>query len=845
MSLQKSAYGTETGLRKLLNRVPLTSKMVLVTVFIGICLWALLDYIQSARLKKIFYVQMFDRLSEQSMEWRISLDRYIRYHYETALIIVSQKSFSDYVVKQDWRKEGPVEIRYYYESPEWFLTPSVLRTLVRPRYAMLIDPKGRVREIYSRHTDTPAPVLLHPAQLMLIKSQEQSFVTEINSLHYVISSVTLPDDSGKLLATVMLASPVDEEFLNSAIGVLQPGYLIALLNPNEKQRVLVSNDEKELPPGTNLNDLQERFLVTGQHTYNYGAAEYMINLVSFISRAEADKLTNMVISTGRFQRNIIAPAFILTFTIIMILITRRISRLNKRMSDFSRQTLGAQAEVPVKGDKLYLLEKRFERFTEEVLEAREIIKKQAEEKTLKESHGRLLTVLDSLEAVVYVADMKTHEVLFANNYTRKAFGDIEGKICWQTLHINQARQCDFCTNDKLLTPDGKPTGIYTWEFQNTQNGRWYYIKDRAILWVDGRIVRMEIATDITTLKETESALIKEKDLFKTLIEGLPGIFYLFTHKGKLLRWNRNVEDISGYSHEEIANLNAIDYFAERDKPLVAEKIREVFIKGKSSVEANVLTKTGEEIPYLLTGARCLIDNKPCLIGLGLDVTESKKAEDRIMESLREKEILLKEIHHRVKNNMQVISSLLNIQSGKLKGKPEAEVFNECRNRITAMALVHEKLYRTASLGNIDFNDYITSLANSLFAFYGKSTRNISVKVHANGVFLGIDTAIPCGLIINELLSNSLKYAFPDDRRGTIAISLKDTSAGNQWGYELLVSDDGIGLPEGMDIRKTNSLGLQLVTNLTEHQLQGTVELLKNGSTEYRINFKESKYKSRL
>lgn len=845
MSIQGKSYGMETGPRNLFNRVSLTVKMVTVTVVIGICLWAILDYVQSARLKKIFHVQLLDRLSEQSIEWRIRLDRYIRYHYETALIIASQKSFSDYVVSQAWHKEGPVQLKYNNESPEWFLTPSVLRSLVRPRYAMLIDPMGRVREVYSRHADTPAPELLHPAQLMMIKSQEQSFVTEINTLHYVISSVPLPDDCGKLLGTVMLASPIDEEFLDSAIGTLQPGYLIALVDRNKDQKILVSNDEKVLTPGMQLQDLQGRFIVTGEHTYNYGAAEYMINLVSFISREEADKLTHMVISTGRFQRNIIAPVFILTFTVIMIIITRRIGRLNKRMSDFSQQTLGIQTDVPAKGDKLYLLEKRFERLTEEVVEAREIIKKQAEETTLIESHKRLLTVLDSLEAIVYVADMQTHEVLFANNYTRKTVGDIEGKICWQTLQVNQTGPCGFCTNNKLLTPDGKPSGIYTWEFQNTLNGRWYYIKDRAIQWADGRIVRMEIATDITTLKETENDLIKEKDLFKTLIEGLPGIFYLFTDKGKLLRWNRNVEDISGYSHYEIANMNAIDYFAERDKPLVAERIGEVFIKGKSSVEANVLTKTGEEIPYLLTGARCLIDNELCLIGLGLDVTESKKAEDRIMESLREKEILLKEIHHRVKNNMQVISSLLNMQSGKLKGKPEADIFNESRNRITAMALVHEKLYRSASLGKIDFNDYITSLANSLFAFYGKSTRNISVRVHADGVFLGIDTAIPCGLIINELISNALKYAFPNDRHGAIAISLKDTSAGNQWDYELLMSDDGIGLPEGMDIRKIDSLGLQLVTNLAEHQLQGKVELLKNVGAEFRIYFKEPKYKSRL
>lgn len=713
---------THTGsVHNFLNRVPLTLKMVVVTILLGICLWAVMEYIQSARLKKIFYVQLIDKLSEQSMEWRIRLDRYIRFHHETAEIIVSQKAFSDYVNSQSWSRANE-EVRYHAKPPAWLLSPSILRSLVRPRYAMLLDENGRVREIYSRHDDRiSAPELLHPSALWLSKSREQSFVTKIDNLHYVITSEPLHDLHGILQATVMLASPIDEEFLVSAIGILQPGYLMALVDQKEDPTVLISNNHSALPPGTHIHDLGDRFVVTGQDTYNYGAAEYMINLVSLISRTEADKLTDSVISTGRYQRNIIAPAFILTFALIMVYITRRISSLNKRMSDFSRQTLGMKTEELPKGDKLYLLEKRFERLKGEVAEAREIIKKQAEEKTLKESHERLLTVLSGLEAIVYVADMQTHELLFANNYTRKIFGDIEGRICWQTIQSGQSGPCDFCSNEKLLTPAGEPTGVYTWEFQNTFNGRWYYIQDRAIKWVDGRIVRMEIATDMT---------------------------------------------------------------------------------------------------------------------------ERKQSENQVKESLHEKEVLLKEIHHRVKNNMQVISSLLNIQSGKLKGRPEAEVFNESRNRITAMALVHEKLYRSDSLARIEFSDYIKSLVNSLFTFYGKSTRNISVTVHADSIFLGIDTAIPCGLIINELVSNSMKYAFPDDRNGEISIRMEDISSAARWDYELTVSDNGTGIPEDMDIRVTASLGLQLVTNLTEHQLQGTVELLRNGGTEFRIHFMEPKYKNR-
>ncbi|HDH28892.1 MAG TPA: PAS domain-containing protein, partial [Euryarchaeota archaeon] len=119
------------------------------------------------------------------------------------------------------------------------------------------------------------------------------------------------------------------------------------------------------------------------------------------------------------------------------------------------------------------------------------------EEALRKSHEALLTVLDSLDAAVYVADMDSYEILFVNKYLSKIFGDVVGKICWQTLQTDQSGPCSFCTNKKLLNADGEPTGVYLWEFQNTVTGRWYEIRDRAIKWVDGRTVRLEIATDIT------------------------------------------------------------------------------------------------------------------------------------------------------------------------------------------------------------------------------------------------------------------------------------------------------------------------------------------------------------
>ena len=220
----------------------------------------------------------------------------------------------------------------------------------------------------------------------------------------------------------------------------------------------------------------------------------------------------------------------------------------------------------------------------------------------------------------------------------------------------------------------------------------------------------------------------------------------------------------------------------------------------------------------------------------------QKATARTEASLKEKEVLLREIHHRVKNNMQVISSLIRLQSRNVKDEQQIEMLKESQNRIKAMALIHEKLYRSKDLANIDFNDYINNLVNDLFLSYKVSTGKVALKMNIEAVSFGIDTAIPCGLIVNELVSNSLKYAFPEGKDGEIKISLRTLEEGD---IELIVSDNGVSIPKDLDFRNTESLGLRLITNLAEKQLQGKVELNRNEGTKFQIIFKEAKYKERI
>ncbi len=216
-----------------------------------------------------------------------------------------------------------------------------------------------------------------------------------------------------------------------------------------------------------------------------------------------------------------------------------------------------------------------------------------------------------------------------------------------------------------------------------------------------------------------------------------------------------------------------------------------------------------------------------------------RTEEKVRESLQEQKLLLREIHHRVKNNLQIISSLLNLQSQYMEDEETQKVFLESKNRVKSMALIHEKLYRSSSLAHINFEDYVESLVESLIYSYMDVSANIKTKIDLKDIYLNIDTAIPCGLIINELVSNSLKHAFPDSE-GTIKIEMK----GRDGEYLLKVCDNGTGFPLEIDFKNTETLGMQLINSLVI-QLDGSIELLNKKGACFRINIKESRYKKRV
>jgi two-component sensor histidine kinase len=258
----------------------------------------------------------------------------------------------------------------------------------------------------------------------------------------------------------------------------------------------------------------------------------------------------------------------------------------------------------------------------------------------------------------------------------------------------------------------------------------------------------------------------------------------------------------------------------------------VVLTGTTDEELGLKTVAGGAQDYLVKGQ---LDGNMLVRSIRYAI-ERKQAEEKIKAALREKEILIKEVHHRVKNNLQMIYSLLALQSKRLKRGKAATLLRESQNRIRSIALVHERLYRSPDLANINLAEYLQLLAGNLFYSYGADPEKIKLEVDISKVLLDIDTALPCGLIINELVSNSLRHAFPDGRSGTVRIELRPENGDR---IVLTVTDNGVGFPKDRAVGASDTLGLQLVHALSS-QLAGELEISGENGARFKLTFPPSK-----
>ena len=339
--------------------------------------------------------------------------------------------------------------------------------------------------------------------------------------------------------------------------------------------------------------------------------------------------------------------------------------------------------------------------------------------------------------------------------------------------------------------------------------------------------------DIAEFKRTEAALVESEERYRTAIECSNDAITISQGDFRVYA-NQKFLEMFGYERlDEVIGqpIYPVIHPDERDRMAEIDRRRQGGEPAPSRYEFKGVKKDGSSIYVEVSVAGITYRGEPATLNYLRDITERRLAEEQIKTSLKEKEVLLKEVHHRVKNNLQVVSSLLFLQSQTVKDEETRRILEESRNRVKSMAFIHKQLYQSTNVAQIDFSPYVRNLARNLLDSYRTNGKGITLDVHVEDVFLALDTAIPCGLIINELVSNALKHAFLNGAEGHITVDLHRMAGKNV----LIVSDNGVGLPGEIDVLNAETLGLQLVSALAM-QIEGRLELIRDKGTVFKITF---------
>jgi PAS domain S-box-containing protein len=398
----------------------------------------------------------------------------------------------------------------------------------------------------------------------------------------------------------------------------------------------------------------------------------------------------------------------------------------------------------------------------------------------------------------------------------------------QALHDALIQHTEYETEYRVCYPDGTIHWL---------NGRGQGIYSEA----NEPIRMLGVIIDISDRKQAEQTLELQAVITRNMAEG---ICLVRADNGIIVYANPKFEQMFGYDSGELngQHISIVNYASET---MTAEEVNQairsaVLQKGEETYEVHNIKKDGT--PFWCSATTSVLDHPEygrVLVAVQQDISDRKQAQHHLEASLKEKEVLLKEIHHRVKNNLGIVSSLLTMQARRTQDIQSKTILLDSQNRIASIALVHEKLYSSKDFANIDFTQYIRELTVYLFDSYNINLGQIKLTIQVDPVHLDIGTAIPCGLIINELVSNALKYAFPGDRSGEVQVlfrqsePLQDTAHSPT--FTLTVRDDGIGLPHDFNPKQSKTLGMTLVQGLVQ-QLEGTFEINNQHGTEFRFTF---------
>ena len=361
---------------------------------------------------------------------------------------------------------------------------------------------------------------------------------------------------------------------------------------------------------------------------------------------------------------------------------------------------------------------------------------------------------------------------------------------------------------------------------------------------NGKVIQIVgYAEDVTGQKQAEHALGESEVRFQAFFQNSPSLMFFKDIAGRYISANKEFETVLGLERGQAVGHTDSELFGSEQGAQFAENDRQVLEKKEPMVfEESSQHQDGERVGIVSRfPVRDTAGNIYAIGGVVTDITEHRKAELEVRRSLKEKEVLLKEIHHRVKNNLQVISSLLAMQSDGVQDLHFHALLVESQNRVLSMAMIHERLYQSNSLSKVDFGEYLTTLTSYLCGNYGTANSKVALRFKVQeGILLNIDTALPLGLIVNELVSNAFKHAFSGNSGGTLEVSLNSMDAGR---YSLTIADDGPGLPPGVNLKKSRTLGLSLIDTLIR-QLKAELTTGPAPGASFHIQFSELTYIAR-
>lgn len=470
---------------------------------------------------------------------------------------------------------------------------------------------------------------------------------------------------------------------------------------------------------------------------------------------------------------------------------------------------------------------------------REIVERKKAESKLNKAQKYTKSIIESSLDMIVATDIDNLINEF-NTAAENTFGYKREEVMGKHIEILYANAEENEQVNTLLEKEGTFAG----EIVNKRKDNSLFISylSASVLKDEkGDIIgAMGVSRDITAMKKSEEELRLSEERHRAIYDQAYIGIARIGKVGRFLLVNQRLCDMLGYSSDELykkaffelTHPDEVENSLKNWDALLSDEIKNF------TSEQRYIHKNGTYVVANLTVSmvRDANGNPNYYVAVFENITERKEQELRLQQSLKEKEVLLKEVHHRVKNNMQVISSILNLQSSYIKDEEAVEMLRESQDRIKSMSFIHESLYQSKDLSHVNFTEYVRNLVNNLFRTYGINISGLSLNYDLDEVPLNIDTAIPCGLVINELISNALKYAFKGRDKGSLTVVLKKLEDNM---LKLVIADDGVGFPSHIDYRDTDSLGLQLVVTLVG-QIKGKIDLDNTKGSKFTIVFEESK-----